>query len=172
MWVRKSETEIQQILAQREADKKNLIRPVLFAAAITIVVMLLYSLGFRGSTQRFIVQPAEDLNWRLIVAGLLVFTTVAGVAIHRQRKRGQFLGAMMRFCAVEIARNSTTSIKTNAVLLVAASKSQLNSFTGVKRAIPRRLTHEDLAVHCYHVADCRRCMLHTNSAILSADTHS
>ena len=92
MWVRKSETEIQEILAQREADKKNLIRPVLFAAAITIVVMSLYSLGFRGSTQRFIVQPAEDLNWRLIVAGLLVFTIIAGVAIHRQRQRGHILG--------------------------------------------------------------------------------
>jgi hypothetical protein len=92
MWVRKSETEIQQIVAQKEADKRNLIRPLLFAAAITVVVVLLYLFGLRGRAQGFVAQQPDGLNWRLIVAGLFLFALFAGVATYRQRKQGRILG--------------------------------------------------------------------------------
>ena len=94
MWVRKSEAEIQQFLAQNEAEKKNIVRPLLFATAISIVVMLLYSFGLRGCSRGFVfvAQQPDGFNGRTIFAGLFMFALFAVIAIYHQRTYGYILG--------------------------------------------------------------------------------
>jgi hypothetical protein len=96
MWARKSESEVHQIVAEHEADKRNLIRPVLFAAAITGVVVVLYLLGFRGRAQGFDSQQPV-LNWQLLAGGAFVFALIAIVSTYRQRKHGRLLGGAADF---------------------------------------------------------------------------
>jgi hypothetical protein len=92
MWTRKSDVEIQKILARREANKKNLLRPFVAASAITLVVMVLYVLGFRGRAQSFIIEQPTALDWRVPAAGLFVFALCFPIAVYRQRRNGQLLG--------------------------------------------------------------------------------
>ena len=91
MWTRKSDIEIQEILGRREANKRNLFRPFVAALALSLVVMVLYALGFRGRAQGFIEQPTF-LDWRLPAAALIVFALSFPLAVHRQRTHGQLLG--------------------------------------------------------------------------------
>ena len=107
MWVRKSEEEIQELLLQKEARKeilkKNLARPLLFAAAFGTVVMLLYSLGIRGCTRGIaLVSGRNDgFNSRTIFAGIFMFALIAAVSIYRQRKHGYFFGGDEDFARCE-----------------------------------------------------------------------
>jgi len=48
VWTRKPEQEIQDFLDQQEAKGKSLLRPFLFALILTVIALILYSLGYRG----------------------------------------------------------------------------------------------------------------------------
>ncbi len=91
MWIRKSEEEISVYLARKDVERKNIVRPLAFAAAFTAVAMLLFSFGLRGSTRGFFLfsKRPESLNARTIFVGVFLFLMFGAIAIYRQRNYGR-----------------------------------------------------------------------------------
>ena len=96
MWVRKSEDEIQDYLDQEEAKKKSLLRPFLFALALTVVTLILYSLGFRGGSLRaglVIVSNPSSLGLSTLLIGIFLFVCFFAMALYNQRRRSTLFSA-------------------------------------------------------------------------------
>ena len=91
MWVRKSETEIEDYLAQQEARKKSLLRPFLFALALTVVSLVIYSLGYRGGLRKagiVLVSNPGSLGISTLFIGIFLFVFFFAIALYNQRRRG------------------------------------------------------------------------------------
>jgi hypothetical protein len=96
MWVRKSEEEIQDYLDQQEAKRKSLLRPFLFALALTLVSLIIYSLGFRGGSIRAGIMLVSDPSLpgkATLLSGVFLFITFFAIALYNQRRRSSFFSA-------------------------------------------------------------------------------
>jgi hypothetical protein len=93
MWIRKSETEIQECLDEEEAKKKSLLRPFLFSLAITVVVVVLFSLGISGVSFRGnVLMMVNRGGFRIttLLAAVFVFALLFVVMLYKQRRGGLF----------------------------------------------------------------------------------
>ena len=96
MWIRKSKEEIQDYLDQQEAKRKSLLRPFLFALVLTVIAMVLYSLGYRGSSLRWgvmLVSNPSSLSKATLFSGIFLFIFFFAIALYNQRRRGSFFSA-------------------------------------------------------------------------------
>jgi len=90
LWIRKSKGEIQDYLDHQEAKKKSLLRPFLFALALTVVALVFYSLGYRGGWFRaglVVVSEPGRFNLRTLFMGTLLFICFFAMALYNQRRR-------------------------------------------------------------------------------------
>jgi len=90
MWLRKSEGEIQAYLDQQEANKKNLLRPFLFALALTAIALVIYSLGYRGGSLRagiVLMSDPGSIGIGTLFSGLFLFAFFFAIARYNQRRR-------------------------------------------------------------------------------------
>lgn len=90
MWVRKSEAEIQDFLAQKEANKKSLLRPFLFALVLTVVSLILYSFGYRGGSRQagvVLVSNPGSLGIGSLFIAAFLFVFLFAIALYNQRRR-------------------------------------------------------------------------------------
>ena len=89
MWVRKSEAQIEHYLNQQEARRKSLLRPFLFAIGLTVVSLIMYSLGYRGGWLRVgivIVSSPLDSPVGLVLPGVGLFIFFFAFFLYRQRR--------------------------------------------------------------------------------------
>lgn len=89
MWVRKTDDEIEQLLIKEEKKRKSLVRPFLFALALTAVATAAYSLGIRGGWLRgglVIVSGRTGLSLQLLLASLFLFGFFFVVAFINNRR--------------------------------------------------------------------------------------
>ena len=90
MWVRKSEEEIRDYLDRQEAKKKSLLRPLLFALMLTVIAVVIYSLGYRGGWLRggmVVVSNPSGFSMRTLFFGAFLFAFFFAVALYDQRRR-------------------------------------------------------------------------------------
>ena len=96
MWVRKSEAEIESFLAQQEAKKKSLLRPFLFAFVLTVVSLIIYSLGYRGGSRQagvVLVSNPGSLGIGSLFIAVFLFVFFFGIAFYNQRRRSTVFSA-------------------------------------------------------------------------------
>ena len=90
MWIRKSEEEIQDYLDQQEAKKKRVLPPLLFALVLTVIALIIYSLGYRGGSLRrgiVLVTNPSSLSTRTLFSGIFLFVFFFAIALYNQRRR-------------------------------------------------------------------------------------
>jgi hypothetical protein len=89
MWTRKSESEIREFLAEQEAKRKSLLRPLLFASILTVISVIIFSLGYRGGWLRggmvFVTNPS-GLGLKTVFIGLFFFALFFAIAVYNQRR--------------------------------------------------------------------------------------
>ena len=93
MWVRKPEEEIRVYLNQHEAKRRSLLRPFLFALALTASTLILYQWGCRGGSMRsgvVIVSTPDVFTLGTFIAGAFLFTIFFAFFVHLQRHRGLY----------------------------------------------------------------------------------
>ena len=96
MWIRKSEEEIQDYLDQQEAKRRSLLRPFLFALVLTVIAVVLYSLGYRGGSIRsgiVLFSNPSSLGKGSLVSGTFLFVFFFALALYNQRRRSSFFSA-------------------------------------------------------------------------------
>lgn len=96
MWVRKSEDQIQDYLDQQEAKKRSLLRPFLFALVLTVVSLIIYSLGYRGGSRQagvvLVSNPSSPGIGSLFIA-VSLFVFFFAIALYNQRRRSTVFSA-------------------------------------------------------------------------------
>jgi len=96
MWIRKSEEEIQDYLHRQEAKKKSLLRPFLFALVLTVIALIIYSLGYRGGSLRggvVLVSNPSSLSLSTLLGGIFLFVFFFAMALYNQRRRSTLFSA-------------------------------------------------------------------------------
>lgn len=89
MWVRKSEEEIRAQREREEQGLRSLRRPLIVAASLSAVSVLLYSLGLRGSFRGMVVYTESPASVaRTAILGAFMFTMIFVIAVFNQRRRG------------------------------------------------------------------------------------
>jgi hypothetical protein len=92
MWIRKSEQDIRLTLEARDRRRRNLWRPLAWAAASTVTVGIFYSFGLRAWTQGVIIVSSSrtEFDATTVLIGIVVF---AGLFVYlaRQQRRGTSL---------------------------------------------------------------------------------
>jgi hypothetical protein len=76
MWIRKPEEEILAYLNEHEAKRRSLLRPLLFALALTASILILYQWGCRGGSMRsgvVIVSTPGVFTLETFIAGAFLF---------------------------------------------------------------------------------------------------
>lgn len=89
MWVRKSEVEIRDYLDRQEAKKKSLLRPLLFALILTVIAVIIYSLGYRGGWLRgglVVVSNPSGVSLRTVFVGIFFFAFFFAIALYYRRR--------------------------------------------------------------------------------------
>ncbi len=89
MWIRKSDEEIQDHLARQEARRQSLLRPFLFALMVTVIAMVIYSLGYRGGWLRgglVLVSNPSGFSIGTVFAGIVLFAFIFAITLYRQRR--------------------------------------------------------------------------------------
>ncbi len=89
MWIRKPEQEIQGFLDRQDAKQKSLLRPFMFALMLTMIGLILYSLGYRGGWLRgglVVVSSPSGFGITIIFAGIFLFAIFFPFALYRQRR--------------------------------------------------------------------------------------
>lgn len=102
MWVRKSEAEIKHYLDRQEARRKSLLRPFLIAAGFTVIALILYSLGYRGSRISgglVMVSDPTDFAIRTVFPGLILFAPVFVVALLINRRKRPYTATDSLLCS-------------------------------------------------------------------------
>ena len=102
MWVRKSEAEIKDYLDRQEARRKSLLRPFLFALALTVVALTLYSLGYRGGSLRsglVVVSDPVDFAAGIILPAVFLFGFFFVIALYRTRRKRAYSASDYLLCA-------------------------------------------------------------------------
>lgn len=96
MWMRRSDEEIGEYLEREEAKRKSLLRPFLFALALSAGATILYALGYRGGWLRgglvFVSSPG-GLGARTLFVSAFFFALFFAVALLNRRRRGASLYA-------------------------------------------------------------------------------
>lgn len=90
MWIRRSEEEIQSYLNGQEAKRKSLLRPLLFALALTFGALILYLVGYRGGSLRMGIVLLSDrgsLTLGTVGAGVFLFVIFFAFTLRWQRRR-------------------------------------------------------------------------------------
>ena len=90
MWIRKSDQEIQNLLAQQQAKQKSLLRPFLFASLLTGIALILYAFGYRGGWLRggvVVLSNESALNLRTLISGVFLFAIFFALALYRRRSQ-------------------------------------------------------------------------------------
>jgi hypothetical protein len=90
MWIRKSQAEIQSYLNEEEAKRKSLLRPLVFSFVLSVVVLILYQLGYRGgwlSRGMVLVSNPRGIDVRTVFTGVFFFAFFFALALYRQRRR-------------------------------------------------------------------------------------
>jgi hypothetical protein len=91
MWMRKSDEEIRAHLERQEAKRKSVLRPFLFALALTAVAMILYSAGYRGGWLRggmLLVSGPGGFDPKMLFTAAFLFSLFFAVAVYNQRRHG------------------------------------------------------------------------------------
>lgn len=93
MWIRKPEEEILAYLNQHEAKRRSLLRPFLFALALTASTLILYQWGCRGGSMRsgvVIVSTPGVFTLGMFIAGAFLFAIFFAFFVYLQRHRGLY----------------------------------------------------------------------------------
>ena len=112
MWIRKSEAEIQDYLEQQEARRKSLLRPFMFASALTVITLIIYSLGYRGgwfSRGVLLVANPSAPSLRILPVGIFFFVFFFAIALYNQRRRSSFFSASDSLLCQECKQPSTAN---------------------------------------------------------------
>lgn len=90
MWIRRSDLEIRQLLAEKETKKKSLKGPLLAGAGASLFAMIVYYLGYRGGSLRLGVaySTTPGFNWDTLGAGVFVGTFTFLFSRYHQKKYG------------------------------------------------------------------------------------
>ena len=91
MWMRKSEEEIREYLAGREARRQSLLRPFVFALALSAGATALYTLGYRGGWLRggvVLVSGSQGFDARTLYLSLFLFALFFAAAVYNRRRGG------------------------------------------------------------------------------------
>ena len=89
MWIRNSEEEIQDFLQRQEAKKKSLLRPFLFALMLTVISVIIYSLGYRGgwlSGGIVLVSNPSGFSMTTVLVALFLFAFFFVFALYWMRR--------------------------------------------------------------------------------------
>ena len=93
MWIRKPEEEIRVYLNQHEARRKSLLRPFLFALALTASTLILYQWGCRGGSMRsevVIVSTPGVFTLGTFIAAAFLFAIFFAFFVYLQRHKGLY----------------------------------------------------------------------------------
>lgn len=94
MWKRKSDSEIKNLLTQKEIQKKSLRRPVIFGIVFGTVFMLLQYIGLRGGGRGFYIFSSNiGFSLKTIIFGLFGFIFFFVLAYYHQIKGWSFLSS-------------------------------------------------------------------------------
>src|SRR5204863_2783266 len=77
-------------------------RPFLFALALTVVALILYSLGYRGGWLRgglIVLSDASDLALGILLPGLFLFGFFFVFAVYRTRRKLPYSASDNLLCA-------------------------------------------------------------------------
>lgn len=92
MWIRKTDLEIKNLVAQKEIEKKSLRRPFMFGTIFGLLFMVVQYFGFRGDVRGYYVFSSEvGFSWKTVSLGIFGFTMFFLIALYRQRKGLSFL---------------------------------------------------------------------------------
>jgi len=89
VWTRKPEQEIQDFLDQQETKRKSLLRPFLFALILTVIALILYSLGYRGGWLGgglVLVSNPSGFSVTTVFAAIFLFAVFFSFALYRRRR--------------------------------------------------------------------------------------
>jgi hypothetical protein len=113
MWIRKSDSEIQVFLDQKELQKKSLKRPLIFGTVFGFLFFILTYFGFRGGTRGFYVfsQPF-GLSQRTLSAGVFGFILFFGLAYYHQKKGSSFFSGE-KFLRCDACHELSPTVGTN-----------------------------------------------------------
>ncbi len=99
MWIRKSEEEISELRQKKELEKKSLKRPIIFASIATIIYVILYLFGFRGSINGVLLFSSNAPQvWRMLFLGMILFIFCFIIERRQQKREGQILGNSTMLC--------------------------------------------------------------------------
>jgi hypothetical protein len=93
MWIRKPEDEILVYLNQHEAKRRSLLRPFLFALALTVSMLILYQWGCRGGSMRsgvVMVSTQSVFTFGTFASGASLFAIFFAFFVYMQRHRGLY----------------------------------------------------------------------------------
>lgn len=92
MWIRKSDLEIQNLLAEKKIKNKSLKRPLILAGVCGLLTMAAHYFGFRGGSLRFgyAYTSAVGFSWQTVSIGIFGFVFILMIALYHQRKGSSF----------------------------------------------------------------------------------
>src|SRR5262245_37341496 len=90
MWVRRSDSEIQELLAEKEIKKRRLMPPILAGLGAGVFAMVVYYFGYRGGSLRLGFAYTTDVGFtsRTVGAGAFTGTILFIFCLFMQRRTG------------------------------------------------------------------------------------
>jgi hypothetical protein len=110
MWIRKSDSEIQDFLDQKEQQKKSLKRPLIFGSVFGLLFLIGSTWGIRGRGFYITLQPVA-LRQETLTAVFFVFILIFGVSYYC-RKNGVSFFAGEIFLRCDACRELSPPIDT------------------------------------------------------------
>ena len=93
MWIRKSDLEIRNLLAEKEIKNKSLKRPIILGTVFGFLFMAFHYFGFRGGSLRYSYAYTSVINfgWQTVFFGVFGFIFFFILAVYHQKKGWSFL---------------------------------------------------------------------------------